>query len=74
MERFTLVQNLTDSINCFGSANSQLIEEDFTKEQRRDFTIRKELLWESAKASNQEVKLKEVEYIFLFRSNAPTVV
>jgi hypothetical protein len=66
-------QDLTDSINYFGSANSQLIEKDFTREQRRDFTIRKQLLWESETASNQEVNFKEVEYILLFRSNDPNV-
>lgn len=36
----------TDSINYFGSANSKLIERDFTREQRRDFTIRREILSE----------------------------
>ncbi|NJM77317.1 MAG: GIY-YIG nuclease family protein [Acaryochloridaceae cyanobacterium RU_4_10] len=66
-------QDLTDSINYFGSANSQLIEKDFTQEQRRDFTIRKEILWESETASNQEVNFKEVEYILLLKSNDPTV-
>lgn len=66
-------QDLTDSINYFGSANSKLIEKDFIREQRRDFTIRKEILWESETASNQEVNLKEVEYILLFRSNDSTV-
>ena len=62
-------QDLTDSINYFGSANSKLIEKDFTREQRRDFVIRKEILWESETASNQEVSTKEVEYILLFRAN-----
>jgi len=38
-------KDLTDSINYFGSANSRLIEKDFTREQRKDFTIRKEILW-----------------------------
>jgi hypothetical protein len=28
-------------------ADSRLIERDFIREQRRDFTIRKEILWES---------------------------
>ena len=33
-------KDLTDSINYFGSANSKLIEKDFTKEQRqKKFTI-----------------------------------
>jgi hypothetical protein len=66
-------QDLTDSINYFGSANNKLIEKDFTREQRRDFTIRKEILWESETASNQEVTLKEVEYILSLNSNNPTV-
>ncbi|WP_231247373.1 hypothetical protein [Clostridium botulinum] len=30
-------KDLTDSINYFGSANSRLIEKDFTREERRDF-------------------------------------
>jgi hypothetical protein len=34
-------KDLTDTINYFGSADSKLIEKDFTKEQKRDFTIRK---------------------------------
>jgi len=37
-------QDVTDSINYFGSASSGLIANDFTREQRRDFTIRKEIL------------------------------
>ena len=48
-------QDLTDSINYFGSAHSELIARDFTREQRRDFTIRRQILWESETASDQEV-------------------
>ena len=40
-------KDLTDSINYFGSADSKLIEKDFSREQRMDFTVRKEILWES---------------------------
>lgn len=36
-------QDVTDSINYFGSASSALIAADFTREQRRDFTIRREI-------------------------------
>jgi len=57
----------------FGSADSKLIERDFTPEQRRDFTIRKEILWESETASDSEVRLKEVELIRAYRSNDPAV-
>jgi hypothetical protein len=66
-------QDLTDSINYFGSANSKLIEKDFARMQKRDFTIRKEILWESEIASNQEVNLKEIEYILLYKSNNPSI-
>lgn len=62
-------KDLTDSINYFGSADNRLIERDFSREQRRDFTIRKEILWESDTASDSEVNAKEVEFIRVFRSN-----
>lgn len=66
-------QDLTDSINYFGSAASVLIAQDFTREQRRDFTIRREILWESESASDAEVDAKELEYILTYRANDPLV-
>jgi len=66
-------KDLTDSINYFGSADSKIIERDFSREQRRDFTIRKEILWEAETASDKEVNLKEVEYINAFKSNDPAI-
>ena len=66
-------KDLTDSINYFGSADGTLIAADFTREQRHDFTIRREILWESETASNEEVNLKEVAFIRLLRSNDPAV-
>lgn len=66
-------KDLTDSINYFGSAASVFIEKDFTREQRRDFTIRREILWQSDTASNAEVNQKEVECIRTHRSSDPTI-
>ncbi len=66
-------KDLTDSINYFGSADSKLIERDFSREQRRDFTIRKEILWESETASDEEVNQTEIEFINLYGSNDPAV-
>ena len=66
-------QDRTDSINYFGSASDDLIAKDFTREQRRDFTIRKEILWESATASNTELSQKEIEFILTLRSNDPSI-
>ncbi len=65
--------DLTDSINYFGSAASKVIEKDFTREQRQDFTIRREILWESETALDAEVRLKEVEYINALKSNDPNI-
>lgn len=48
-------QDVTDSINYFGSASSEYIAKDFTREERRDFTIGKEILWESETATQKEV-------------------
>ncbi len=62
-------KDLTDSINYFGSASSSIIAKDFTREQRRVFTIRREILWESETASNSEVSRKEIELINENKSN-----
>jgi hypothetical protein len=66
-------QDVTGSIGYFGSPSSKHIAADFTPEQRRDFTIRKEILWESNSASDQEVNAKETEFILSLRSNDPAV-
>lgn len=66
-------KDLTDSINYFGSADNALIERDFTREQKRDFAIRKEILWESEQSSDKEVNQKEIEFITSYRSNDPAI-
>ena len=66
-------KDLTDSINYFGSASSELIAKDFTREERRDFTVRKEILWESEIASDAEVSQMEIEFIKFYRSNDPEI-
>jgi len=66
-------QDRTDSINYFGSASSELIARDFTDEERRDFTVRRTILWESCVSSASEVNRKEVELIRQWHSNDPEV-
>lgn len=66
-------KDLTGSINYFGSADSKLIAMDFTPEERRTFTIHREILWESETASDAEVSQKEVELIRAHRSNDPAI-
>ncbi|MBH0178067.1 MAG: GIY-YIG nuclease family protein [Nitrospira sp.] len=66
-------QDRTDDINYFGSPDSTLIAKDFNREQRRRFTVTREILWESATATQAEVIQKEVEFITCLRSNDPSV-
>lgn len=65
--------DLTDTITYFGSVDSSLVAADFTREERRDFTVRKEILWESESATDAEVRAKEVELIMALRANDPSV-
>lgn len=66
-------QDRTDSVNYFGSASNALVALDFTPEQRRDFTVRREILWQSELATDAELTQKEIEYIVLLKSNDPVV-
>lgn len=66
-------QDRTDSINYFGSASDALIAADFTRDQRRDFAIRKEILWESDSATDREVSVQEVKFILQLHANDPAV-
>jgi hypothetical protein len=66
-------QDRTDSINYFGSADSDLIARDFSREERRRFTVTRESLWESEAAPRAAVTQKEVEFINSLKSNDPSV-
>ncbi len=64
-------KDLTNSLNYFGSANSKLIELDFSEQERKSFTITKEILFESE--DNSTINKKEVELILKFNSNNPKI-
>lgn len=66
-------KDLTGTLNYFGSANSKVIELDFTKEQLRDFSIRKQIIWETETASDTAVNLEEVRLINQYQSNNPLI-
>ena len=65
--------DMTDDIRYFGSANAKQIGDDFPREQRRDFTVRREILWESETASKSDLLRKEHEFIKELRSNDPAI-
>jgi hypothetical protein len=57
----------------FGSVDGRLVAADFTPEQRHDFTVRKQILWQSDTATRAEINGKELAYIRELRSNDPAV-
>lgn len=66
-------QDVTDSINYFGSASSDLIACDFTRVERQSFTVTRDILWESETATKDEVDAIELRAILEFSSNDPAV-
>lgn len=66
-------QDRTNSINYFGSASDELIARDFTSEQRRSFTITRDILWQSETATREEVTRMEIDFILRYQSNEPSI-
>lgn len=65
-------QDLTDTIDYVGSPNSKIIAQDFTREQRRNFIIRKEILIEFPDSTdNKEISKQEIALITQYESNNP---
>lgn len=59
-----------------GSPSIELVNADFEnipEEQRRSYSLHKEILWESNNASEAELTAKEIEYIRMYRANDPVI-
>ena len=66
----------TGSFRYFGSPSIDVINEDFAAldpEQRQDYRVRKQILWESETATEKELAEKEVEFIRKYQSNNPEI-
>jgi hypothetical protein len=64
------------SARYMGSPDRDVINADFAnlpEEQRRNYSLHKEVLWESESATEAELSAKEVEYIRAHRSNDPAI-
>lgn len=70
-QKIYIGKDLTDDINYFGSANSELISADFTREERRRMVIVKEIIFESESVG--EINRAEVELIRFHGSNNPEI-
>ena len=64
------------SYRYYGSPDMDIVNKDFeslSPEVRRDYTIRKEILWESPDCEESVLSAKEVEFIRLHKSNNPAI-
>ncbi len=64
------------SFRYFGSPGMDVINTDFDSlpgESRKDYTIRKQILWESATATEAELSAKEFEFIRKYESHNPEI-
>jgi hypothetical protein len=64
------------SCRYFGSPDMNLVNADFQnlpEAKRKDYTIRKQILWESENASDEELSIKEVEFIRAYQSHNPEI-
>ena len=59
------------SLNYFGSWSNELVEKEFTKDELKNFSLRKEIIFESE--DKNEVSLMEGRFIIEFQSNNPGI-
>jgi len=64
-------KDLTNTLTYFGSVNSEMVAQDFSEEQQRDFTVRKQVIFESN--STEEINKLEAQLILEHDSNNPEV-
>lgn len=64
------------SYRYYGSPDMEVVNADFEKlpeEKRKDYTIRKQILWESEDCHESVLSKKEVEFIQEYQSNNPEI-
>ena len=64
------------SFRYFGSPDISVVNNDFAslaESVRKDYTVRKQILWESESCTEQELAAKEVEFIRRYQSNNPKI-
>ena len=64
------------SYRYFGSPDIKTVNADFMRlpeQQRKDYTVRKQILWESDMASEEELSAMEIKCIREHKSNDPDI-
>ena len=64
------------SYRYYGTPDMEVVNKDFEslpEETRKDYTIRKQILWESENCTEELLSQKEVEFIREYESNNPLI-
>lgn len=64
------------SYRYYGSPDMDVVNNDFKNlppQTLKDYTIRKQILWESEDATEEELSSKEVDFIRQYNSNNPDI-
>lgn len=64
-------KDLTNSLTYFGSVNNDAVAQDFSEEEQRDFSIRKQIIFESE--SEDEINKIEAQFITEHSANNPAI-
>ena len=64
-------KDLTNSLTYFGGVNSELVAKDFSEDQMRDFSVRKQIIFESE--STEEINKIEAQLIIEHGANNPEI-
>ena len=64
-------KDLTNTLTYFGSVKSEYVAKDFTEEEMKDFTIRKEIIYEAD--NKEEINKIESKLILQYESNNPKI-
>jgi len=64
-------KDLTNSLTYFGSVNCELVAKDFSEDEMRDFSVRKQIIFESESA--EEINKIEAQLIVEYGANNPEI-
>jgi hypothetical protein len=64
-------KDLTNSLTYFGSVNSESVAKDFSEDEMRDFSVRKQIIFESESA--EEINKIEAQLIVQHGANNPEI-
>jgi len=66
-------KDLTGTLTYFGSFDPHYVKADYKNVKTPCFTLKKEILWESETADDEDVARREAAYIRIFDSDNPKI-